>query len=120
MSVSLWMQSEGLGVSKIGEYHDLASCTRRVRELDELLDRWIEPTNSCPGCNPFCGCGQCGECAGARMPLCEFHTESNDELLGFYQNATVFAIDERGRKFTEVGENKVTGCLIWEKDNDVP
>lgn len=38
-----------------------------------------------------------------------------DDLMKFYEDAEIFAIDERGRKFTVVGEDEVTSCLVWKK-----
>ena len=84
MGLSLWMQSEGLGVRRIGEYEDLAACTRRVRELDEALD------------------------------ICLETGELSEELM-FYQDADIFAIDARGRKFVVTGEDEVSHCLRWEE-----
>lgn len=48
------------------DYFQCRSCSRTFEAV-------VDDPTSCTDCNPFCGCGQCGECAGARMPRCWEH-----------------------------------------------
>lgn len=41
-------------------------------DADPLPDEYLDAL-TCPVCHPFCGCGQCGECAGAPTPRCWKH-----------------------------------------------
>lgn len=63
----------------------------------------------CPDCNPFCGCGWCGECTGSPFPRCSEHGYQKN---GKNDAETVFAYFERQRQYEA---SKVQAALDLEK-----